>query len=222
MVNCGVLPREDCTTIAGTSQKKNAPMVLCPRHLLRCCARWAVLGLAAAGCGDGGGQQRQPIVGTVTLNGRPLASGALFFYAPTGEISEKGPPSVVAQIEHGRFSIPRNNGLFPARYKISISSVGTPLLPLDREARERPDETPRERPNQDARERPEPNARERPKVEGQERPDPEAGEQPKKVNIVEPKTPTKELVPAKYNIETELVVEIKRGVKELRIDLDSN
>jgi len=46
------------------------------------------------------------------------------------------------------------------------------------------------------------------------RPNPEVG--PDKAAA-----PAKQLIPAKYNTQTELVVEIKQGIKELRIDIDS-
>jgi hypothetical protein len=60
---------------------------------------------------------RQPVAGTVTMNGQPLPEGVIQFY-PTGNAKTTG---ANATIKDGQFSIPREDGLVPGSYKVSIS-----------------------------------------------------------------------------------------------------
>ena len=71
------------------------------------------------GCGSGDGLPRQPVAGTVTLDGQPLATGAIAFRPadPAGP----GVP-VGAQIDGGSFSIARAVGPTPATYHVAITS----------------------------------------------------------------------------------------------------
>ncbi|HZW30294.1 MAG TPA: carboxypeptidase-like regulatory domain-containing protein, partial [Isosphaeraceae bacterium] len=92
-----------------------------------------VLSLAAsglmAGCsGSRDDLPREPVAGTVTLDGRPLAEGAIQFTPASGS----GGPAIsgTAAIENGQFSIPRADGLVPGSYKVSVSAV-----PVKREPR---------------------------------------------------------------------------------------
>src|SRR5438128_90160 len=91
------------------------------RHWADSLLAGAALGLAAIGCSGGGGDDlpRQPVAGTVTLDGEPLNEGAILF-APTGK-SEGAVASATARIENGQFSIPRDQGPVPGTYKVSIS-----------------------------------------------------------------------------------------------------
>jgi hypothetical protein len=95
-------------------------------HLAR---SFAVAALAAlAGCGGGGAtddRPRQEVSGTVTLDGQPLAAGSIQFQPSTAQ------DGVVAGalIADGKYSIPRDQGLVPGTYSVSISSVGSSAPP---------------------------------------------------------------------------------------------
>jgi hypothetical protein len=72
--------------------------------------------LASAGCGESGdGYARQPVTGTVTLGGRPLASGMITF-------SPQATPEPVATalIRDGAYSLSRAEGPVAGPHRISI------------------------------------------------------------------------------------------------------
>ena len=71
------------------------------------------------GCGSGDGLPRQPISGTVTLDGQPLATGSIAFRP--ADAAGPGVP-VGAQIDGGSFSIARAVGPTPGTYHVAISS----------------------------------------------------------------------------------------------------
>ena len=75
--------------------------------------------LAAVGCGGAtsDGLPREPISGEVTLDGRPLEAGEITF-VPDGF---EGLP-IGAQVEDGRFSVPREDGPIPGNYRVSVYS----------------------------------------------------------------------------------------------------
>jgi hypothetical protein len=78
---------------------------------------YVVLGMACvAGCG-GDPNARQAVSGTVLLKGQPLDQGRIYF-APIA----KGPSEGGATIENGKYSIPRDRGLVPGTYRVSIFS----------------------------------------------------------------------------------------------------
>jgi len=92
------------------------------------CSQWpsrAILGLVLlAGCGGGGdGLPRERVSGTVTLDGKPLASGSIEFVP--GGAGDAGTPalSAGATIEDGAYDIPRESGLTPGKYTVSITSA---------------------------------------------------------------------------------------------------
>jgi hypothetical protein len=77
-------------------------------------------GLAAPGCsGSRDDLPREPVSGSVTLDGQPLADGAIVF-APAAS-SEGAATATTSTIENGQFSIPRADGLIPGKYKVKIS-----------------------------------------------------------------------------------------------------
>ena len=88
---------------------------------------WACLGLLASGLGLTGcwgtidELPREPVAGTVLVDGKPLAEGTIVFY-PEGFVLKKDHVESGAAIVHGAFSIPRYTGLVPGVYMISISS----------------------------------------------------------------------------------------------------
>jgi hypothetical protein len=76
------------------------------------------LGLMTFGCSRSKDDlPREPVAGTVTMDGQPLPEAVIQFY-PTGDAKTTG---ANAQIKDGQFSIPREDGLVPGTYKVSIS-----------------------------------------------------------------------------------------------------
>ncbi len=84
----------------------------------------AVYGVLISGCGSDG---RLPVSGNVTLDGKPMTTGAITFM-PSGE---KKTHSSGATVKEGRFSIPADKGLMPGKYRISI----TPMLTTGRKVK---------------------------------------------------------------------------------------
>jgi hypothetical protein len=82
----------------------------------------AMLGGVAAGCSTGDGLPREPISGTVTLDGQPLAEGAIQF-SPAGGATAGPAVSAGALIEGGRFSIDREHGLIPGSYRVGVNAA---------------------------------------------------------------------------------------------------
>lgn len=73
------------------------------------------------GCSGGGDDlPRQPVSGTVTLGGQPLAEGRIQFEPASPEA--KAP--VGGEIRDGAFSIPREQGPTPGDYRVMITSSG--------------------------------------------------------------------------------------------------
>jgi hypothetical protein len=145
---------------------------------------WAILPLLAAGLASSGcfssddGLPRQPVAGTVLFNGKLLSYGTIMFY-PEERATKDGPSPSGAVIVNGWFSLPRDKGLAPGKYTISISG----------EKAKRP----------------------KPRTDREEVPPPAKAEEP-----------AFEQIPAKFNSNTELEVEIKEGgIKNLRIELES-
>jgi len=86
--------------------------------------------LAVPGCwGSGDDAPRESVSGTVTLDGKPLATGAIRF-SPTGVSSSGFAVGGGDAIKNGKFSIAREAGLVPGTYRVSIYSgdaiVGRP------------------------------------------------------------------------------------------------
>jgi hypothetical protein len=81
----------------------------------------AASGLMAGCSGSRDDLPREPVSGTVTMDGQALAEGAIQFTPAAGS----GGPAIshTAPIENGQFSIPRADGLVPGSYKVSISAV---------------------------------------------------------------------------------------------------
>ena len=132
--------------------------------------------LLASGCSGGGdGLPREAVSGVVTLDGKPLARGMIQF-RPADSGAAPG-PSVGggSVVEDGRFSIPRESGLVPGSYKVSINASSD---------------------------------------------DPST---PTKGRVVRKAGLAKELIPPKYNSNTELAVDVKEGnARDLKFDLQSN
>ena len=71
---------------------------------------------ALPGCGNS--SNRQPISGTVTLDGQPLVSGVISFRPAKGLSA----PGSGAGVIEGRFDIPEAKGLEPGKYDVTIAA----------------------------------------------------------------------------------------------------
>jgi len=65
------------------------------------------------GCADP--RNRQEVTGEIRLNGRPLDDGIIQFAPLDGQTTGDG-----AQIVNGKYRIPKDKGLSPGRYKVTI------------------------------------------------------------------------------------------------------
>lgn len=73
-----------------------------------------LLGLAAAGCGDG----TVGVTGTVAYGGQPLPSGSITF-EPDPDAGMTGAGAVVA-VKDGRFVVAGEQKVMPGKYKVRI------------------------------------------------------------------------------------------------------
>jgi hypothetical protein len=79
-------------------------------------------GLTVSGCwASGDDAPREAVSGIVTLDGRPLAAGAIRFF-PTGVNASGFAIPGGDSIKNGKFSIAREVGLVPGTYRVSIYS----------------------------------------------------------------------------------------------------
>ena len=80
-----------------------------------------VVSAGFVGCSGGSDDlPRQPVSGTVTLGGQPLAQGRIQFEpaSPEAKAASGG------EIKDGAFSIPRDQGPTPGDYRVMITSSG--------------------------------------------------------------------------------------------------
>lgn len=97
------------------------------------CQKYAAAFLSLAisagilGCG-GDTIGRNAVTGTVTMDGAPLDYGAINFLPDAGNSAQVGAGAV---IENGEYSIPREQGLPPGKYRVAITSPsgGAPSEP---------------------------------------------------------------------------------------------
>ena len=74
-----------------------------------------VLGVVVAGCGGAtDGLPREAVSGTVTFKGQPLDVGSISFRPTTTSVAAE------SLIEKGSYSISRDQGLVPGKYKVLI------------------------------------------------------------------------------------------------------
>ena len=69
--------------------------------------------VALTGCGDS--VNRQEVTGEVRLKGKPVEDGVIQFNPVDGQSTGDG-----AQIVKGRYRIPKEKGLSPGKYRVSI------------------------------------------------------------------------------------------------------
>ncbi|WP_406700199.1 hypothetical protein V5E97_15350 [Singulisphaera sp. Ch08] len=72
------------------------------------------------GCGSADNLPRESVSGSVAIEGKPLAKGLITFLPSDSEIPTQGGGVIV----DGKYSIPKDQGLVPGKYKIVISSTG--------------------------------------------------------------------------------------------------
>lgn len=72
----------------------------------------------SAGCGPSDPLGRRAVSGTVTLDGAPVAEGSINF-----EPTERSTTSSGAVIKEGEYSIPKENGLPPGKYRVVINAL---------------------------------------------------------------------------------------------------
>jgi hypothetical protein len=86
--------------------------------------------LLMAGCGGNTTPvdtlPRQPVSGSVTLDGKPLSEGKIQF--DPAEQGRVATAFAVADIKDGKFTIEKAQGPVPGKYKVSISSRTSPHI----------------------------------------------------------------------------------------------
>ena len=80
--------------------------------------RAALFLVALIGCGSSDGLNRQAITGTVSLDGLPIARGAILFEPAT----QASGTAVGATIQQGTFAISRQEGPVPGDYLVRVYS----------------------------------------------------------------------------------------------------
>ncbi len=81
---------------------------------------WLLVPWGLLGCGTGSdGLDRQPVTGTVTLDGAPLETGMIRFLPQSAEAATE----TSTTIEAGAYAFAEHTGPVPGTYKVSISSV---------------------------------------------------------------------------------------------------
>ena len=104
--------------------------------------RWAIaasllVSWGVMGCGGGDdGLDRQPVTGTVTLDGTPLETGTIRFLPESAEAATE----TSTTIDAGAYAFDKATGPVPGTYKVSISSVKGERLraPAGEDARRSP------------------------------------------------------------------------------------
>ena len=82
----------------------------------------AAMIVAVVGCGAGGASgSREPISGTVTVDGQPLDRGYLVFEPKSGQPTQSG-----GMISAGTFSVPAEKGADPGTYSVAIFAEAKP------------------------------------------------------------------------------------------------
>jgi len=88
----------------------------------------ALVAIISGGCGEPGGDglPREPISGTVNLDGKPLANGTIQFQPA----SQAEGIAAGGMIVDGRFEVRKAEGPVPGKYKVQIDSLDEARPPL--------------------------------------------------------------------------------------------
>jgi hypothetical protein len=85
----------------------------------------------AAGCGGGDALPRERVSGKVTLDGRSLPAGSIQFLPEGGGDATNPALSAGATINEGEYDIPRQSGLLPGKYMVTISAAAGGAAPAN-------------------------------------------------------------------------------------------
>jgi hypothetical protein len=77
-----------------------------------------------AGCSGSDGLNRQPVTGSVTLDGAPLDGGTIRFMPASNEATTE----TSTAISGGKYTFGKDSGPVPGNYKVSISAVNDPNI----------------------------------------------------------------------------------------------
>ena len=80
---------------------------------------WGAFSLGGCGTAWVDNLPRQAVSGKVTMDGAPLSNGTIMFSPAT-----EGPTPALVPIDAGSYSIPKDRGLVPGTYKVSILTSG--------------------------------------------------------------------------------------------------
>jgi predicted outer membrane repeat protein len=84
----------------------------------------AAVGSMAAGCSQSSDElPREAVSGTVTLDGEPLANGTIQF-SSDGAGGSGGALGGGGDVKDGQFSISRELGLVPGKYRVAVNAAG--------------------------------------------------------------------------------------------------
>lgn len=75
-----------------------------------------------SGCGSDDGLPRQALSGRVTLDGEAVSKAWITFRP----VSNDGVTSAASQIEDGKYSVSRGEGLIPGKYRVTITKPEGP------------------------------------------------------------------------------------------------
>jgi hypothetical protein len=84
----------------------------------------------AAGCGGSQGPAREPIAGSVSIGGKPLAKGRILFLP----VAPNQGPAVAASIVDGRYSLSRREGPIVGANRVEVEAELDLGFALDDEA----------------------------------------------------------------------------------------
>ena len=77
-----------------------------------------------SGCGKGDPHNRQPVAGTITIDGKPIPYGNIEFAPADGQ-----PTSITLEIRDGKFAVDAKGGLAPGKYVIRVQGMDGPPPP---------------------------------------------------------------------------------------------
>jgi hypothetical protein len=95
---------------------KYGPALRCDTAVWRLSLLSAALALTALGCGGRSDDYpREPISGTVTLDGKPIERGYITFEPKSGQPTQSG-----GMIEQGKYEVPVQSGAVPGAYSVAV------------------------------------------------------------------------------------------------------
>lgn len=71
------------------------------------------------GCGSADSLPRESVSGSIAVEGKPLSTGLITFLPSDPDVPTQGGGAII----NGKYSIPRDQGLVPGKYKVVVSST---------------------------------------------------------------------------------------------------